>query len=234
MPDLKETFAFTPPPPAGLAARFGLYGKRYGAVHAVARFAATRFPPLWRAVGPAVSGKYRRQWAPPPGTPRLLNLGGGSNTIEGGLTVDLDPRADSYADVTRALPFADESFDLILLEEVLEHVDKPQGLRLLRECRRILAPGGVVRITTPDLDWMGAGAGDGSVECDLINSTFYEHGHRYIYSRRALLAAIERAGFGSAAHSTYQADDSVLGFLDTHADRFNHAPELSQYVEAVR
>jgi len=232
--ELKDAFRFTPPPPAGLGAKFGFYSKRYGTLHAAARFAATKFPPLWSLIGPTISGGYRRKWAAPAGHKRLLNLGGGGNTIEGGLTVDLDPRADSYVNITRTLPFADGSFDLILLEEVLEHVNKAEGLALLGECRRVLAPEGVIRITTPDLDWMGVGARDGSVDCDLINSTFYEHGHRYIYSRRELLAALDRAGFSKSIHSTYRAAESVLGYLDTHAHRFDHAPELSQYVEAAR
>ena len=234
MSNLKDMFRLSPPPPAGLAAKFNHYSKRYGAVHAAARYAATKFPPLWGLVGPGISGGYRRKWAAAAGHPRLLNLGGGGNTIENGLTVDIDARADSYVDVTKALPFGDASFDLILLEEVLEHVDKPAGLRLLRECHRLLAPNGVIRIATPDLDWLGLGAADGSVDCDLINSTFYDHGHRYIYSRRELVSATAQAGFSKSVHSTYRDPEAVLGFLDTHAERFDHAPELSQYVEATR
>ncbi len=234
MSTLKDVFRPTDSPPAGLAAKFRHYSSRYGAVHAAARYVGTKVPSIWRLVGPAVSGGYRRNWTAPAGVPRLLNLGGGGNTIQNGLTVDLDPRADSYVDLAQSLPFADASFDLILLEEVLEHVPKPEGVRLLRECRRILAPNGVIRITTPDLDWMGVGAADGTVDCDLINSTFYDHGHRYIYSRRELLRAMEQAGFAKAAHSFYRDPDAVLGFLDTHAARFDHAPELSQYVEATR
>ncbi len=234
MSELTEIFRFTSPPPAGLGAKLRFYSKRYGTVHTAARFVATLFPPIWNIVGPVVSANYRTKWVAPAGQPRLLNLGGGSNTIDGGLTVDLDPRADSYADVTKKLPFADASFDLILLEEVIEHVDKERGLALLRECHRILAPGAVIRIATPDFDWMSAGVVDGSVECDLVNSIFYEHGHRYIYSRSELLDAIKKAGFSSSSHSTYRDPSSKLGFLDTHADRFNHPPEMSQYVEAIK
>lgn len=233
MTNLSEIFSFTPPPPAGLGKRFRFYSERYGALHAFARFAATRFPPLWRMVGPAVSGGYRRDWVSKTGHPRLLNLGGGSNTIEGGLTVDLDPRADSYVNVTERLPFADAYFDFILLEEVIEHVDKETGLALLRECHRVLAPGGVIRLTTPDLDWLSAGTLDGSVDNDLVNHLFYEHGHRYIYSRKEMLAALARAGFTTSRHSTYREPGSSLGFLDTHAERFDHPPEMSQYVEAT-
>ena len=45
------------------------------------------------------------------------------------------------------LPFADGSFSLVLLAETLEHVERPR--RLGRELARVLAPGGLVYVTTP-------------------------------------------------------------------------------------
>ncbi len=45
------------------------------------------------------------------------------------------------------LPFRDDSFDLILLVDILEHTDYPQ--RIVAEPRRLLAPGGVVIATVP-------------------------------------------------------------------------------------
>ncbi len=82
----------------------------------------------------------------------------------------------------------------------------------------MLKPGGVLRIATPDLDWLGASVSAGIITCDLVNSTFYEHGHRYIYSRAEMLAALVAAGFTEARHSTYKDPASELGFLDSHAD----------------
>ncbi|GAA0335288.1 hypothetical protein GCM10009087_52070 [Sphingomonas oligophenolica] len=178
-------------------------------------------------VGPIVSAGYRRRWESGTG-PRLLNLGGGGNLIDGALTVDIDPRADSYVDLTKPLPFAANSIDLIFFEEVLEHVEKPIGLALLRECRRVLKPGGTIRIATPDLDWLATEA-----PCDLVNDTFYGHDHRYIYSRAELANALELAGFSNSKWSTYRDPSARLGFLDSHADRFAHDPRLSQYVEAA-
>ena len=47
------------------------------------------------------------------------------------------------------LNFENESFDLIILGEVIEHLYDPD--RVLQECSRILKPNGVLLITTPNL-----------------------------------------------------------------------------------
>jgi SAM-dependent methyltransferase len=52
------------------------------------------------------------------------------------------------ADLDLPQPFADASFDLIILREAIEHVQ--DGGRTLRECYRILRPGGCVALTTPN------------------------------------------------------------------------------------
>ena len=56
------------------------------------------------------------------------------------------PSVDVVAD-GQALPFRDKSVDVILLMEVLEHVADP--LRVLRECSRIIRPGGHLCLTAP-------------------------------------------------------------------------------------
>ncbi|MBI4672660.1 MAG: class I SAM-dependent methyltransferase [Chloroflexi bacterium] len=47
------------------------------------------------------------------------------------------------------LPYADNSFDVILMSEVIEHVASPEFT--LRECYRVLRGGGAVAVTTPNL-----------------------------------------------------------------------------------
>ena len=49
----------------------------------------------------------------------------------------------------RVLPFESASFDAIIASSLLEYVDDPEAV--LRECGRLLRPGGVVLCTVPDV-----------------------------------------------------------------------------------
>jgi SAM-dependent methyltransferase len=53
------------------------------------------------------------------------------------------------ADLNERFPFADESFDTAMAIEILEHLENPR--RFLRELARILRPGGVAVVSTPNL-----------------------------------------------------------------------------------
>jgi hypothetical protein len=111
---------------------------------------------------------------------------------------------------------------------MIEHISKSDGLRLLQECWRILKPGGVIRLTIPDLDWFCSSLLKGTIDCDLINGIFFNHQHVYLYSRLRISAFID------IRQSSFRDPAAALGYLDSHAVRFAHAPELSHYVEAQR
>lgn len=53
------------------------------------------------------------------------------------------------------LPFAESSFDVVLLIALLEHVSKPE--RIVDEVCRVLKPGGEVAILVPNDVWMSIG-----------------------------------------------------------------------------
>ena len=79
-----------------------------------------------------------------------------------------------------ALPFAAESFDLVAMLDVLEHIAAAD--RALAEARRVLSPGGHLVLTVPALKWLWS-AWDVRVH------------HQRRYTRRSLTAALDAAGF---------------------------------------
>jgi predicted SAM-dependent methyltransferase len=92
---------------------------------------------------------------PPAASPRpRLNLGCGSRRHPEWTNVDLVPadRDVIAADLRRPLPFAAGSFEAVYAAHVLEHLAPVEAARLLAEARRLLAPGGIVRIVVPDLE----------------------------------------------------------------------------------
>ena len=85
------------------------------------------------------------------GLPKL-HLGCGRRFIPGFIHVDLDdfPHIDYRHDV-RSLPmFPDNTVKLIYACHVLEYFDRVEVTDVLREWRRVLAPGGTLRVAVPD------------------------------------------------------------------------------------
>lgn len=63
------------------------------------------------------------------------------------------PDVDHVGDAVDLSRFADGTFIEVYASHVLEHFDYRQGLVLaLREWHRVLAPGGVLRLSVPDID----------------------------------------------------------------------------------
>jgi len=62
-------------------------------------------------------------------------------------------RSDMYVlDITKApIPLPDNSVDLIFHEDFIEHLSQKNQIILLAECLRVLKPGAVHRVNTPDL-----------------------------------------------------------------------------------
>jgi SAM-dependent methyltransferase len=57
-----------------------------------------------------------------------------------------------FADLRDGIPYPGESFDVVYHSNFLEHLDRAGAERLLRECRRVLRPGGLLRVVVPDLE----------------------------------------------------------------------------------
>jgi SAM-dependent methyltransferase len=89
----------------------------------------------------------------------------------------------------------EESFDVVSLVEVLEHVDDPATLLL--DARRLLRPGGAIYLTTPH------GRGLSARALGTRWSVVLPPEHLQLYSVRGLDALLERAGLRVKAVQTH-------------------------------
>lgn len=83
-----------------------------------------------------------------------LNLGCGYRFNSKWTNVDFVSTAKDVIahDLTKGIPFADNSFALVYHSHLLEHFPKTGSEFFIRECYRVLKPGGVLRIVVPDLE----------------------------------------------------------------------------------
>src|SRR5262249_7551150 len=84
--------------------------------------------------------------SPQPSNLPKINLGCGGTRLDGWKNHDSD------IDISKKLPFANDSASFIFAEHVVEHIDYYAALDFFCECRRVLAPGGVLRIAVPSIE----------------------------------------------------------------------------------
>jgi predicted SAM-dependent methyltransferase len=85
---------------------------------------------------------------------RYLNLGCGSRFHPDWENVDFYPTGEGVRvhDLSKGVPYPEGSFDAIYHSHVLEHFPRETALFFLRECYRVIKPGGVIRVAVPDLE----------------------------------------------------------------------------------
>lgn len=94
--------------------------------------------------------------------------------------------------------FQENTFDVVTLWEVIEHVSHP--VRLLSEVRRVLRPGGMVLLSTPNAHSIFHRVAHWSYILTLGSWTFparriYFSSHRSYFTKQTLSAALLKAGF---------------------------------------
>lgn len=133
-----------------------------------------------------------------------LHIGCGDEALPGWINMDAAPypAVDVIQDVTKPIPFTNCSY--IFAEHFIEHLSLEEARSFLAQCRRALAKEGVLRLTTPNLDWVHAtqyrpaawsGATEAIEDCLRLNRSFYGWGHRFLYNRDTLAGLLREAGF---------------------------------------
>jgi predicted SAM-dependent methyltransferase len=157
-------------------------------------------------------------------------------------------------DITQRLPFEAGCLDWVYAEHLIEHVPLNVGIGWLAELHRVMAPGALLRLTTPDLrtyvrNYLTDGgffAGHRERMRDvlapsppmparpafMVNQMFYFYGHRWIYDVDELRYALSRAGFDPAAVRERSFRDGArpdVAVLDTEV-----RSDETVYVEVTR
>ena len=86
--------------------------------------------------------------------PRRLNWGCGQHPEPGWINSDLkdDPGIDISCDIRNGLPLEDDGLDYVVSIHALPMIPYPDLVTVLQELRRVLRPGGILRLALPDFD----------------------------------------------------------------------------------
>ena len=86
-----------------------------------------------------------------------LQIGYGGNKLDSWLNTGISIKEGwkgVYLDAGKPFPLPDDSFEYVYSEHLFEHLTYNQGVNMLKEVYRILKPGGVIRLATPDLRFL--------------------------------------------------------------------------------
>ena len=90
------------------------------------------------------------------------------------------------------LPFPNNFFDVIICNDVLEHLENP-GVAL-KNIHRILKPGGILYVNTPNFNWLRK---------NLFAYADKKEHHISLLSHQTLLSLLNRTGFKILDHYTF-------------------------------
>ena len=139
-----------------------------------------------------------------------------------------------YHDLSHSLPISENSVNFIYSSHFFEHLFKDDAAALLKSCARALKPGGIIRISIPDLAYAVSLYSLGRTSV-MLDDYFFVEGkgsylarHKYMYDFAMIKKALEQAGFTNVIRCEYQQGKSPdIKDLDVY-------PEVSLFVEAER
>ena len=189
-----------------------------------------------------------------------LHIGCGPCVLPGWINIDIHP-APLATNVLWGLPFADGAARHVFLSHLLEHLFYPNDVHpFLQDIRRVLAPGGVVRIIVPDIAACIAAYRDNDAEFfaarrrhwggddtttrleDFLayagagpDPAWMFQAHKFGYDYETLARALERAGFVDIRRCDYMQSPHAALRVDCHsevADARHGERHYSLFVEA--
>lgn len=130
--------------------------------------------------------------------------------MEGWVNIDLQPLpgVDVVADVTKGLDFT--GAQAVFAEHFLEHLALADAVGFLLEAHRVLQERGVLRLSTPNLDWvwqthyrLDLDAAGKRAAAIALNRAFHGWRHQFLWNREMLQEALLCCGFDDVRFCRY-------------------------------
>ncbi len=127
--------------------------------------------------------------------------------------------------------YPDDNFDAVVMSHVIEHINDP--IAILKECRRILKPGGMLVVVTPNVESFGH---------RYFKSSYLgldPPRHLYLFTQRSLRHIAKTAGFVDYYVWTAALDivyNVAIGSLDIKRDSchvMEATPKINRSIEAM-
>jgi predicted SAM-dependent methyltransferase len=179
-----------------------------------------------------------------------INLGSGHWKLEGWVNVDIDLESlpDVAANLSGGLPFDTGVARLMHTEDFIDQLEIEKAAEFLCECHRILAPGGILRVLTPDMQkladlylndpkrlremwekFVGVDLFLGTAG-EVFNSGMRFAGHTFLYDEETFKALSSRCGFEARKVEFQQSEEPELRGVDLRSP----AEAISLYFDCYR
>lgn len=147
-------------------------------------------------------------------------------------------------DIRKGVPYQNDSVDIISASHFLEHLDRAEGKRFLRDAFRTLKPNGIIRLTVPDAkiicqDYLSgninrhASHNEGVKKAEDDTESLFHlliAGHQTLYDLNSLSKLLKDTGFIDIEKKEYGKSKSKI-VENENKDVF---PEVSLYIEAIK
>lgn len=146
-----------------------------------------------------------------------LHVGCGRERLEGWVNIDIEPlpTVDVVADASSGLDFSD--CEAVYAEHFLEHLPLDRAVEFLLQSHRALEPAGLMRLSTPNLDWVWQTHYNLQALPELkqemaiqINRAFRGWEHQFLWNREFLGEVLETCGFVDLTWCKYRESQHEL------------------------
>jgi SAM-dependent methyltransferase len=176
---------------------------------------------------------------------KRLNWGCGDHTLPGWINCDRRkvPGVDLACDINDGLPLESDSIGYIVSVHALPEIPYERIVPTLAELRRVLKPGGVLRLALPDLlkgveaalrgerDYFLVPDADAAdIRAKLVVQLIWYGYTRTLFTHEFISEQLRKAGFARVARCEFRQSGSE--FLEIVA--LDNRPRESLFVEAVK